>query len=68
MKFETLILRSLFVACVLVSGLILTAMVISKTAPLRLAANASMASLLTSPPSSCALPIVDDMICVRGSI
>ncbi|RUL76067.1 hypothetical protein [Dyella choica] len=68
MKFETMILRGLFVACVLVCGLILTAMVTSKTAPLRLAANASIASLLTSPSSSCVLPIVDDMICVRGSI
>ncbi|GLQ86870.1 hypothetical protein [Dyella flagellata] len=68
MKFETLILRGLFVACILVCGLILTAMVTSKTSPLHLAASTSIASLLVSAPSSCVLPVVDDMICVRSSI
>lgn len=66
MKFETLILRSLFMACVLVCGLILAAMVISKPAPMRLAAAGNaIVDLLVSAPSSCVLPIVDNMICVR---
>lgn len=68
MKFETIILRGLFVACMLVCGLILAAMVISKPAPMQLAANTSIASLLAAAPSSCVLPLVDDIICVRASI
>jgi len=68
MKFETLILRGLFVACMLVCGLILAAMVTSKPAPMHLADTTTIASLLISAPSSCVLPIVDDMICVRASI
>lgn len=68
MKFETMILRGLFVACMAVCGLILAAMVTSKPEPMRLAVTASMASLLASAPSSCVLPIVDDMICVHASI
>lgn len=66
MKFETLILRGLFVACMLVCGLILAAMITSKPAPMRLAAAGNtIIDLLVSAPSSCVLPIVDDMICVR---
>ncbi|GGA28315.1 hypothetical protein [Dyella nitratireducens] len=68
MKFETLILRGLFVACMLVCGLILAAMVTSKPTLAQLADTTSITSLLTSPPSSCALPVIDDMICVRASI
>lgn len=68
MKFETLILRGLFVACMLVCGLILTGMVASMTAPLRLAASTSIGSLLVTAPSSCVLPVVDGMLCVRSSI
>ncbi|HKT28589.1 hypothetical protein [Dyella sp.] len=68
MKFETVILRGLFVACMLVCGLILAAMVTSKPASMRLADTATIASLLISAPSSCVLPVVDDMICVRASI
>ena len=68
MKFETLILRGLFLACMLVCGLILTAMVASKTSPLRLAASTSIASVLVTAPSSCVLPVVDGMLCVRSSI
>ena len=68
MKFETLILRGLFVACMLVCGLIMAAMVTTKSAPMRLAASSTIASLLASAPSSCVLPIVDGMICVRAAI
>lgn len=67
MKFETLILRGLFGACVLVCGLILAAMVTSKPAPMHLAVSSTIATLLTSAPSSCVLPFVDDMICVRAA-
>jgi hypothetical protein len=65
MKFETMILRGLFVACMLVCGLILAAMVTSKPAPMHLAFTSSIAALLTSAPSSCMVPFVDDMICAR---
>lgn len=68
MKFETIILRGLFVACMLVCGLIMAAMVVSSPAPRQLAAQPSIASLLASAPSSCVLPLVDDMICARVSI
>jgi hypothetical protein len=67
MKFETVILRSLFVACMLVCGLILAAMVTSRPAPMHLAFTSSIAALLTSAPSSCVVPFVDDMICVRAA-
>jgi len=67
MKFETLILRGLFVACTAVCGLILAAMVTSKPAPTHLAFADSIATLLTSAPSSCVVPIVDGMICVRAA-
>lgn len=68
MKFETLILRGLFVACMLVCGLIMAAMVISKPAPMRLAAaGSSIVNLLVSAPTSCVLPLVDNMICVRAA-
>ena len=67
MKFETMILRGLFVACMLVCGLILAAMVTSKPAPMHVAFASSIAALLTSAPSSCMVPFVDDMICVRAA-
>jgi hypothetical protein len=68
MKFETVILRGLFVASMLVSGLILATMLTSRAAPMNLAASTSLTSLLTAAPSSCVLPIVDGMICTRASI
>ena len=68
MKFETLILRGLFVACMLVCGLILAAMITSRPSPIHLADSTTLASLLTSAPSSCVLPVIDGMICARGSI
>ncbi|WP_233840609.1 hypothetical protein [Dyella sp. 2HG41-7] len=68
MKFETVILRGLFVACMLVCGLILAAMVTSKPTPSQVAANSSMATLLASAPSTCVLPGIGDMICVRAVI
>jgi hypothetical protein len=68
MKFETLMLRGLFVASMLVCGLIMTAMVTTRSTPLRVAASRSLAALLISAPSSCMLPFVDDMICARATI
>lgn len=66
MKFETLILRSLFVACMLVCGLILVAMITTKPTLTQLAASGPATALFTSAPSSCALPAVDNMVCVRA--
>lgn len=68
MKFETVVLRGLFAACTLVCGLILAAMITTKPAPMKLAAVDSIATLLVSAPSTCVLPFVDDMICVRAAI
>jgi hypothetical protein len=51
----------------LVCGLILAAMVTSRPAPMHLAFTSSIAALLTSAPSSCVVPFVDDMICVRAA-
>jgi hypothetical protein len=67
MKFETLILRSLFVACMLVCGLILVAMVTTKPAPVQLTTNSPVSTLLASAPSSCALPIGGNMVCVQAA-
>lgn len=65
MKFETLILRGLFVACMVVCGLILAAMVTVKPTPVQLAASDSLSALLTAAPTSCVLPLADNLICLR---
>jgi hypothetical protein len=67
-KFESVVLHALLVACMVVCGLILTAMVASKPAPVELAAkmtvNNPVSKLLASAPSACMLP-VSDTICLR---
>jgi hypothetical protein len=63
MKFETMVLRSLFVACMLVCGLILAGMVTVKPAPVQLANGNRVSTLLASAPSSCALPVAREIAC-----
>jgi hypothetical protein len=62
MKFETLMLRGLFIACLAVCGLILGAMVTTTPASVQLAANHSVGAILLAAPSSCALP-PDGVVC-----
>ena len=63
MKFEALMLRSLFVACLLVCGLVLGAMVNAKPDAVRLA-SAGAAGQLLAAPTACALP-ADGVVCPR---
>ncbi|GLQ52397.1 hypothetical protein ACFFJT_13535 [Dyella flava] len=65
-KFEALVLRGLFAACIVVCGLILTAMVTAKPTPVQLASGGPVSALLASAPSSCALPDSSDTVCIRG--
>lgn len=65
MKFEALMLRSLFVACLLVCGLVLGAMVNASPDAVRLAAAGSAVHLIASP-AACALP-GDDLVCPHAS-
>ena len=62
MKFETLMLRGLFIACLAVCGLILGAMVTTTSASVQLAANSGVGAILLAAPSSCALP-PDGVVC-----
>jgi hypothetical protein len=66
MKFETLMLRGLFIACLTVCGLILGAMVTTTSGSVHLAsagAGQSIAALLLTAPSTCALP-ADGVVCL----
>jgi hypothetical protein len=63
MKFETLMLHSLFVACLLVSGLILGAMLHARPQAVSLATS-SIASQLLAAPATCMLP-PDGVVCPR---
>jgi hypothetical protein len=64
MKFETLMLRGLFIACLAVCGLIFGAMVTTTPASVQLAANSNstIGAILLAAPSSCALP-PDGVVC-----
>ena len=62
MKFETLMLRGLFIACLAVCGLIFGAMLTTTPASVQLAANHGVGAILLSAPSSCALP-PDGVVC-----
>jgi hypothetical protein len=64
MKFETLMLRGLFVVCLLLSGLVLGAMVTASPQAVRLAAAGSAGQLLVAAPTVCALP-PDGVVCPR---
>jgi hypothetical protein len=62
MKFETLMLRGLFIACLAVCALIIGAMVTVTPASMQLAAGSSLGAILLSAPSNCALP-ADGVVC-----
>ncbi|MBE1159581.1 hypothetical protein [Dyella acidiphila] len=66
-KFEAMVLRGLFAACLLVSGLILAAMVVAKPAAVQLAAGNPVEALFAAAPSSCALPDLGNMVCIRAA-
>jgi hypothetical protein len=63
MKFETMVLRSLFVACMLVCGLILAGMVTAKPMPVQLAHSNSVSTLIASAPASCTVPVAREIAC-----
>ncbi|GLQ99980.1 hypothetical protein [Dyella mobilis] len=64
--FEALVLRGLFAACLLVSGMILTAMVTTKPAPVQLASGGPVKTLLAAAPSTCALPDIGSVVCFHA--
>lgn len=64
MKFETLMLRCLFVACLAVCGLIFGAMLTTTPASVQLADSGRIGAILLAAPSSCALP-PDGVVCPR---
>ena len=64
MKFETFMLRTLFVACMAVSSLIMGAMLTATPSSAQLAANRTVSSILLSAPTTCALP-ADGVVCPR---
>jgi hypothetical protein len=64
MKYETLMLRSLFAACFALSALVLGAMVTTTPPTVQLASNQSLGSILLTAPTSCALP-PDGVVCPR---
>jgi hypothetical protein len=62
MKFETLMLRGLFIACLAVCGLIFGAMVTTTPASVQLATHGGVGAILLAAPTSCALP-PDGVVC-----
>ena len=61
-KFETLMLRGLFIACLAVCGLILGAMVTITPTSVQLATDSSGGAILLATPASCALS-PDGVVC-----
>ena len=66
MKFENLMLRCLFVACIAVCGLVFGAMLTAVPSPtgVQLAASSHIGATLLAAPTTCALP-PDGVICPR---
>jgi hypothetical protein len=62
MKFETLMLRGLFIACLAVCGMIFGAMVTAAPPATQFAASSRLSAILMTAPSSCALP-PDGVVC-----
>lgn len=62
MKFETLMLHGLFIACLAVCGLIFGAMLTTTPGSVQFATHGSVAALLLAAPASCALP-ADGVVC-----
>jgi hypothetical protein len=65
-KFEALVLRGLFAACILVSGMILTAMITTKPTVQQLASGGPVNAVLASAPSTCTLPDISNIICISA--
>ncbi|MEO8780252.1 MAG: hypothetical protein ABI389_16510 [Rhodanobacter sp.] len=66
MKYENLMLRCLFLACLMVCGLIFGAMLTAVPSPAgaQLAASGHIGAILLAAPHTCALP-PDGVICPR---
>ncbi|MEO6925597.1 MAG: hypothetical protein ABI129_02925 [Rhodanobacter sp.] len=66
MKFESLMLRCLFLACIALCGMIFGAMLTTSAAPggQQLAASSRIAAILLSAPGTCAVP-PDGVVCAR---
>jgi hypothetical protein len=64
MKFESLMLRCLFLACLAVCGLIFGAMLTAKPPAVRLAGNNLVSAILMTTLSTCVLP-PDGVVCPR---
>lgn len=62
MKFETLMLHGLFIACLAVCGLILGTMLTTTPDSVQLTTHGSIAAILLAAPTSCALP-ADGVVC-----
>jgi hypothetical protein len=65
MKFETVVLNGLFIACIAVCALVMGAM-LRPVASTQLAGKGSAVSVLLDAPVSCALP-ADGVICPRAN-
>jgi hypothetical protein len=64
MKFETLMLRGLFAACMAVCALIMGAMLNATPSTAQLSASNRVSAALRTAPTSCALP-PDGVVCPR---
>jgi hypothetical protein len=64
MKFETIMLSGLFIACISVCALIMGAMLKTSPTSAQLAGTSHTASVLLAAPVTCALP-ADGVICPR---
>jgi hypothetical protein len=64
MKFETLMLRGLFIACLAVCGMIFGAMLTATPPATQFTASNRLSAILMTAPSSCALP-PDGVVCPR---
>lgn len=62
MKFETMLLSGLFVACMAVCALIMGAMLGSQPGTARLASAQTIGARLLAAPATCALP-ADGVVC-----
>jgi hypothetical protein len=62
MKFETLMLRGLFIACLAVCGLIFGAMLTATPPATKFAGSNRLSAILLTAPSSCVLP-PDGVVC-----
>ncbi len=64
MKFEAMMLRGLFLACVTVCGLVMGAMLTTTPSNVQLTTGDRISAALQSAPSSCTLP-PDGVVCPR---